>query len=62
MKVLYKTKPDINGNIYRLYINYDEKTYTDYYNGIKVIEIQVTRKTLRELEKELIEHNYTELY
>lgn len=61
MKVLYRTKANINGNIYRLYVNYDEKTYSENYSGIKVIEIQVTRKVLRELEKELIENNYTEL-
>lgn len=62
MKILYKTKANINGNIYRLYVNHDEKTYTEYYSGIKPIEIQVTRKVLRELKKELINNNYTELY
>lgn len=51
MKILYKTKADINGNIYKLYVNHDKKNllrklqrYKSYWNKNNEKSIKGTKK------------------
>ena len=58
MILQFATKPDINGNIYRLEINTEKKTYnTNFIGGL----IRVTRKELRTLIEQCKNDNYKDI-
>ena len=58
MILQFATKPDICGNIYRLEINTEKKTYnTNFIGG----QIRVTRKELSILLKQCINDNYKDI-
>lgn len=58
MILQFATKPDTNGNIYRLEINTEKKTYnTDFIGGL----IRVSRKELRALIEQCKADNYKDI-
>ena len=58
MTIAYKTKPSINGNIQRLVVNHDNKTYSlDGY--VSDIDIMVKTKELKDLITILKREGYT---
>lgn len=50
MKLLYKTKTNINGNSYYIVIDHKNKTYNEY-TYTSDLTITVTQKQLNELKK-----------
>lgn len=60
MRILYKTKANVNGNIYRLCVDDEMKAFSTR-RSYAHVEIKVTKKELKELEKELIKNNYFDL-
>lgn len=58
MTITYKTKPNRNGNIQRLVVNHDNKTYSlDGY--VSDIDIMVKTKELKDLITVLNRKGYT---
>lgn len=58
MILQFATKPDINGNIYRLEINTEKRTYnTNFIGG----QIRVSRKELRALIEQCKADNYIDI-
>lgn len=57
MKLLYKTKTNMNGNSYYIVIDHEEKTYNEY-SYTSDLTITVTQKQLRELKKLVKIDNY----
>ena len=49
MIIDYKTKPDINGNVYRLQVDHEKRTFERDRYWTAVNPIRVTRKELRAL-------------
>ncbi len=58
MILSFKTKPDINGNIYNIEINTDKKTYTCNFIGGEII---TTKQKIRELKERCKYDNYKEV-
>lgn len=57
MKLLYKTKTNMNGNSYHIVIDHENKTYNEY-SYTSDLTITVTQKQLRELKKLVKIDNY----
>ena len=60
MKTQYITKPDTNGNVYRLTINHINKTYHEYGIFSHYDAIITTHKKMRELKEEAKNAGYKE--
>ena len=58
MVIAYKTKPDINGNVQRVVVHHDKKTYSfdEYWSHIALV---VKAKELKELIAILHLNGYT---
>lgn len=61
MKTLYATKPDRNGNTYKLVIDTERKLYAEENAGFfhRADAVTITRKKLRELKTAAISAGYT---
>ena len=61
MRTLYATKPDRNGNIYKLIIDTDRKLYAEENAGFfhRSDAVTITRKKIRELKTAAISAGYT---
>ena len=58
MILSFRTKPDINGNIYRIEINTNKKEYTTNFIGGEII---TTKAKIRELKERCKYDNYKEV-
>ena len=63
MTILYATRPDINGNTYKLKIDHSAKTYTTNPGGFfhRSDAVTVTRRKLQELREEAKAAGYKEI-
>ena len=61
MIILYATKPDTNGNTYKLQIDTEKKQYTTEPGGFfhRSDAVTVTKKELRTLKENAIKEGYT---
>lgn len=60
MIVQYATKPDINGNVYRLKIDHDKKTYTTNIFFHRSDAVTITYKKYKQLINAAREAGYIE--
>ena len=63
MKTLYATKPDRNGNTYKLILDTDKKLYALENSGFfhRSDAVTITRKKMRELKTAAISAGYKEV-
>ena len=61
MIILYATKLDANGNIYKLQLDTDKKQYTTEPSGFfhRSDAVTVTKKELRKIRQNAIKEGYT---
>ena len=60
MIILYATKPDINGNVYRLKIDHNKKTFTTNIFFHRSDAVTITYKKYKQLIHEAREAGYIE--
>ncbi len=60
MVITFKTKRDINGNTYYLVLSTDNKAFRRDYNmrTSSDVEIQIGKRDMNKLEKQLIANNF----
>lgn len=63
MIILYATKPDTNGNIYKLQLDTDKKTYTTQPGGFfhRSDAVTVTKRELNRIRENAKAENYKEV-
>lgn len=62
MKQQYITKPDQCGNVYRLTIDHNAKTFHNFGLFGRHEAVTITRRKMREIEEEAKQEGYTEKY
>lgn len=60
----YKTKRDINGNTYYLYVNLEDKTIINGYNTLRYSDVMITttRKDLHKIQAAFETNGFTTNY
>jgi len=61
MTTLYRTNPDTCGNVYRLKIDHDKRTFTQNTFFAKSDAVTITRRQMREIKEEAKAAGYKEI-